>query len=151
MSSHVGDLQKHHRGYSTSRRWSWLLWVTLAGIFFMGISGFVIFFSRGLFDLRQSVGPIHLWGSLCSTVFYLWYQYKHFARIRTFKNSPLYRLGIVTYVAMLLAIVTGAFYWGMPDSSLADLGHILAGFAILVLVSAHVLLAYWVRKPSTIP
>ena len=112
----------------------------------MGLSGFGIFFSRGLFDSRPTLGPIHLWGSQVATVVYCLYQYQHFQRVGLLKKALPYRLGLATFVAMVAAVISGAAVVVGPSFNVVGLSHIVAGFAVLVLVVAHVLLALWIRR-----
>ena len=128
-------------------RWRALLLSVVFNLFmFESLSGFILFFSRGLVPIPDSLGAVHWWLGVVLVVPYSIYQWRHYMRVRGFNDVLQYQVGLMTFFIMAIVIVSGvALYFASRGNTaylVIDLFHIMLGFAFLILISSHLVLVY---------
>jgi hypothetical protein len=128
-------------------RWRALLLSIVFNLFmFESLSGFVLFFSRGLVSVPASMGAFHWWLGVALCVPYSVYQWRHYMRVRGFKDVLQYQVGLITFFIVAAVVVSGVLLYfatrGTGSYTVIDLFHIMLGFAFLILISSHLVLVY---------
>lgn len=126
-------------------RWrSPLLWLILAYFAFESLSGFAVFFFKGLLPAGDSIRFIHWVIGAIFLLPYAWYQREHYIRVQNLSASIHYKFGILTFIAVILVSVSGAMLL-LPEpwpfsSSVVDLAHVMTGFAFVIFIACHLTL-----------
>ena len=115
-------------------------------LMFESLSGFLLFFTRGFLPNPELLGAAHWWLGVAFAVPYSIYQWRHYARVRGFKDVLQYQVGLTSFFFMSGVIVSGVILYFLTRGDLVytivDLVHIMLGFAFLVLISTHLVLVY---------
>jgi hypothetical protein len=136
-------------------RWRALLLSVVFNLFmFESLSGFVLFFTRGLLPVPDSLGAAHWWLGVVLSVPYSIYQWRHYMRVRGFRDVLQYQVGLITFFIMAAVVVSGVVLYfatrGTTSYTVIDLFHIMLGFAFLILISSHLVLVYRVGARESI-
>ena len=137
-----------------SARWArWrapLLNLVFNLLMFESLSGFLLFFTRGFLPNPDLLGEIHWWAGVAFAVPYSIYQWRHYSRVRGFKDVLQYQVGLSSFFTMAAVIVSGVVLYfltrGATAYTIVDLVHIMTGFAFLILISTHLVLVYRVGE-----
>jgi len=126
-------------------RWSAPLLLLTVTFFVFGFSsGFGLFFLRGFLPAEALLGRIHWIGAAAGLLPYLGYQYRHYGRVRRWRGTLHYRLGVCTLWSIVAMVVTGGpLIMLTPEGSafpVIELAHIMSGFAFALLVTGHLVL-----------
>lgn len=120
-----------------------LVTVTLHGLMFLSVSGYLIFFYGAFIDARARIGEVHWIAGLVFAVPYAIYQLRHYLRNRNYADRLHFKLGLASFVSLTLTILSGVILiFDMPAATvlIVDLVHVVVGFALLILLSAHLVL-----------
>ena len=139
---------------SVSARWGrWrapLLNLVFNLLMFESLSGFLLFFTRGFLGNPELLGAVHWWAGLAFAAPYSVYQWRHYTRVRGFKDVLQYQVGLSGFFTMAAVIISGiVLYFLTRDTTvytIVDLIHIMMGFAFLILISTHLVLVYRVGE-----
>ena len=128
-------------------RWRALLLSVVFNLFmFESLSGFILFFSRGILPMPASLGATHWWLGVVLVVPYSIYQWRHYLRVRGFNDVLQYQVGLITFFTMAFVVISGVVLYfatrGTMSYTIIDLFHIMLGFAFLILISSHLVLVY---------
>lgn len=128
-------------------RWRALLLNVVFNLFmFESLSGFLLFFTRGFLSAPELLGTVHWWLGVVVAVPYSIYQWRHYMRVRGFSDVLQYQIGLSSFFAMAIVIVSGvAVYFATRGTTafvVIDLIHIMLGFAFLILITSHLVLVY---------
>lgn len=131
-------------------RWkSPLLWTIFAGFLFLSLGGFAIFFARPWVGEWKFLSNSHTLVGLALLAPYGWYQLQHYRRVQRLHAQVHYKLGLYTFWSYLVTAVSGAWMVDEPRWWQVDLVHILASFAFLIFLTAHLILVIRVRSGSS--
>ena len=117
---------------------------------FESLSGFLLFFARGFLSNPELLGDVHWWLGLVFAVPYSIYQWRHYIRVRGFKDVLQYQIGLTSFFTMAAVILSGVILYFLTRDTLShtvvDLFHIMLGFAFLILITSHLVLVYRVGQ-----
>jgi hypothetical protein len=126
----------------TKRLKSPLLWIVLALLLFETLTGFGLFFLRLFIPDTKLIALLHWYFGLLFCAFYIYYQTRHYLLNRHLSQSLLFRLGLALACSVLLTSLSGiGLYFTGISNQFLDFGHVMAGFALLVILAAHLALA----------
>lgn len=115
-------------------------------LMFESLSGFLLFFTRGFLPNPDLLSAAHWWLGVVVAVPYSIYQWRHYLRVRAFNDRLQYQIGLNSFFAMVIVIISGLVLYFLSRGTLAyvvvDLIHIMLGFAFLILISSHLVLVY---------
>lgn len=138
------------------RRWRAPLVTTVIHLLmFESVSGFLLFFFGPFMGNTTLLGALHWWIGVGFLVPYSLYQLRHYWRVRPHTGKFHFNLGLSSFVLMCVVIVSGVLMW-LAESRLSsyygwvDLAHVVIGFALLVMLSSHLVLVFRVGKREEI-
>lgn len=119
-----------------------LLLIVLALILFETLTGFGLFFLRLFLPDTKIIAKLHWYVGLLLCGFYIYYQIQHYLLNKHLSKSLTFKFGLALAAAVLLTNITGvALYFSGISNQLFDIGHVVTGFALLVLLAGHLALA----------
>jgi hypothetical protein len=116
-------------------------------LMFESVSGFLLFFFGPFMGNTTTLGAVHWWVGVGFLAPYSLYQLRHYWRVRTHTGKFHFNLGLSSFVLMDIVIVTGVLMW-LAESRLTnyygwvDLAHVVIGFALLIMLSTHLVLVF---------
>ena len=115
-------------------------------------SGFALFFFGPFLNSTGTLGAAHWWLGVAFLGPYGVYQLRHYLRVRPHAGRIHFRIGLSTFVLMTTVFVSGVLMWLADDSRdslyyvVVDLTHIMMGFALLIMLSSHLVLVFKVGR-----
>jgi len=134
------------------RRWrAPLVTSVLYLLMFESVSGFLLFFFGPFLPTTEGLGALHWWIGVLFLLPYSVYQLRHYLRIKVHKGKFHFNLGLSSFVFMCIVVVSGIAMWAAGSRTttyyvLVDLIHIVIGFALLIMISSHLILVFRVGK-----
>ncbi len=124
-------------------------------LMFESVSGFLLFFFGPFMGNTTLLGAAHWWIGVGFLVPYAAYQLRHYLRVRNHTGKFHFNIGLSSFVLMCIVIISGVLMW-FSESRLStaygwfDLTHIVIGFALLIMLSSHLVLVFRVGKREEI-
>ena len=118
---------------------------------FESVSGFLLFFFGPFLPTIEGLGTLHWWIGILFLLPYTVYQLRHYLRVVSHQGKFHFNLGLSSFVFMCIVIVSGVLMWlaGSRTTTyyvIIDLVHIVIGFALLIMLSSHLVLVFRVGK-----
>lgn len=132
------------RTIAAAARWrAPLLCVVLAVLYLLSFTGFARFFARPI--VPESLGPAHLWIGVATLLPLAVYQIGHVRRALPFWGAFHFWLGVGAMATFLLTVLSGLIepIFGDTPQGTIMLAHVLASFAFLIVLSAHLAVVGW--------
>ena len=131
-----------------------LLWGVFAALYLLTFTGFARFFARPL--VPEDLGSAHLWVGVATLLPYSVYQLRHFRRAWRYRGAFHFWLGVGAMATFLLTVLSGVIepLFGDTPQGTVMLAHVLASFAFLIILSAHLAVVGWrevARRTVTMP
>ena len=134
------------------RRWrAPLVTAVLYLIMFESVSGFLLFFFGPFLATTEGLGELHWWVGVLFLLPYGVYQLRHYQRVTVHSGKFHFNLGLSSFACMCVVIISGVLMWlaGSRETLyyvVVDLVHIVIGFALLIMLSSHLVLVFRVGK-----
>jgi hypothetical protein len=122
--------------------------VALMALFiFETLTGFALFFAMGLIPGIEPLGLIHSALGLVLIPIFIFYQIRHYSRVRHLKNNFHYKLGLATSLSLLIVIISGLpLLPNMSPELVANkavtLIHVVSSFAFLICLAGHLTIVW---------
>ena len=134
------------------RRWrAPLVTVVIYLLMFESLSGFVLFFFGPFVGDIAGLGALHWWLGVGFLGPYGIYQLRHYLRVRNQAGRFHFRVGLSTFLLMTTVIISGVLMWFAESRTSnyygwVDLTHIMVSFALLIMLSSHLVLVFKVGR-----
>jgi hypothetical protein len=134
------------------RRWRAPLVTSVVHLLmFESMSGFLLFFFGPFLPTTEGLGTLHWWIGVLFLLPYTVYQLRHYLRVASHQGKFHFNLGLSSFAFMCVVVLSGILMWAAGSRTttyyvVVDLVHIVIGFALLIMISSHLVLVFRVGK-----